>query len=59
VAGLWQAHWIYWFAPITGMMVAARVYEFLRQAELRHYLWRGPPWVFRDPYRKNCGGDEL
>jgi MIP family channel proteins len=29
---LWQAHWVYWLAPITGMMTAARVYEFLRLA---------------------------
>jgi len=29
---LWQEHWIYWVAPITGMMVAARVYELLRSA---------------------------
>lgn len=29
---LWQAHWIYWLAPITGMIAAARVYEFLRPA---------------------------
>jgi MIP family channel proteins len=30
--GLWREHWIYWLAPITGMIVAARVYEFLRSA---------------------------
>lgn len=30
VGELWQAHWIYWLAPITGMMTAARAYEFLR-----------------------------
>ena len=29
---LWQAHWVYWLAPITGMMTAARAYEFLRLA---------------------------
>ncbi len=29
---LWQTHWVYWLAPITGMMTAARVYEFLRPA---------------------------
>ena len=28
--GLWRAHWLYWVAPITGMMAAARVYEALR-----------------------------
>ena len=31
VAGnLWQSHWLYWAAPIAGMLIAARVYEFLR-----------------------------
>lgn len=30
--GIWDAHWIYWVAPITGMLVAVRVYEFLRPA---------------------------
>ena len=29
---VWQAQWVYWLAPITGMMAAARVYEFLRPA---------------------------
>jgi len=32
VGGRWEAHWVYWLAPITGMMAAARVYEFLRPA---------------------------
>jgi glycerol uptake facilitator-like aquaporin len=26
----WQAHWIYWVAPITAMMIAAHVYDQLR-----------------------------
>lgn len=30
--GTWDAHWIYWAAPITGMLAAARVYEILRPA---------------------------
>jgi aquaporin Z len=31
VAGnIWQSHWLYWAAPILGMLIAARVYEFLR-----------------------------
>jgi MIP family channel proteins len=33
VGGLWRLHWLYWLAPITGMLAAARVYEFLRRAE--------------------------
>jgi MIP family channel proteins len=28
--GFWHAHWLYWIAPITAMMVAARAYDFLR-----------------------------
>ena len=30
--GGWTAHWIYWAASVTGMLAAARVYEFLRPA---------------------------
>ncbi len=33
IGSLWQAHWIYWLAPITGMIAAARAYELLRRAE--------------------------
>lgn len=32
VGGLWTAHWVYWVAPVTGMLVAARVYDALRRA---------------------------
>jgi MIP family channel proteins len=28
--GGWTAHWLYWVAPIAGMLVAARLYEYLR-----------------------------
>lgn len=31
-SGNWTAHWLYWVAPIAGMMVAMRAYEFLRPA---------------------------
>ena len=30
--GGWEGHWLYWVAPITGMIVAARVYDLLRPA---------------------------
>jgi aquaporin Z len=33
VGRLWDGHWVYWVAPITGMLVAARTYELLRSAE--------------------------
>ena len=32
VGGGWAGHWIYWLAPVAGMMLGARVYDFLRQA---------------------------
>jgi MIP family channel proteins len=28
----WHAHWLYWAAPITAALAAARVYDFLRPA---------------------------
>jgi len=31
-SGIWNAHWIYWAAPITGMFAAVRTYEWLRPA---------------------------
>jgi aquaporin Z len=30
--GGWTAHWMYWVAPITGMVVAMQLYERLRPA---------------------------
>jgi aquaporin Z len=34
VAGnVWPSHWLYWVAPITAMLAAARVYDLLRHAE--------------------------
>lgn len=30
--GQWTAHWIYWAAPVTGMIAAARAYDVLRPA---------------------------
>jgi MIP family channel proteins len=31
-SGVWQSHWVYWLAPVTGMFIAARAYDFLRHA---------------------------
>jgi aquaporin Z len=33
VGGLWRDHWLYWVAPITGMLAAARAYDLLRHTE--------------------------
>jgi MIP family channel proteins len=35
IGGFWDAHWVYWLAPVTGMLAAARCYEFLRGAASR------------------------
>lgn len=29
----WHAHWLYWVAPLLGMLTAAQVYDFLRSAK--------------------------
>ena len=31
VGGVWEAHWLYWLAPIAGMMLGMRAYELLRR----------------------------
>ncbi|HEV2146560.1 MAG TPA: MIP family channel protein [Longimicrobiaceae bacterium] len=42
VAGwIWAGHWIYWVAPVTGMLAAARTYEFLRPADSAATVPRG------------------
>jgi MIP family channel proteins len=32
VSGNWRAHWLYWAAPVVGMMIAMRLYDLLRPA---------------------------
>ena len=32
IGGIWTAHWVYWIAPITAMIMAARLYDVLRGA---------------------------
>jgi MIP family channel proteins len=39
--GGWDGHWIYWAAPVSAMIVAARGYEWLRQAQRPDYPARG------------------
>ena len=30
IGGFWDAHWVYWLAPVSGMIAAAHCYEYLR-----------------------------
>ena len=30
-AGVWDSHWVYWVGPIAGALLAAAVYELLRE----------------------------
>ena len=32
IGGVWNYHWLYWAGPISGMMVAMRIYGALRRA---------------------------
>jgi MIP family channel proteins len=41
--GGWDGHWIYWIAPITGMVAAAWVYDLLRPARLPGAVPAGVP----------------
>lgn len=34
VSGVWRAHWIYWLAPILGMIAAAHAFEMLRSSRV-------------------------
>lgn len=39
--GGWTAHWIYWVAPVAGMLAAARLYQFLRDAGMDEAVREG------------------
>ncbi|HEX7243579.1 MAG TPA: MIP family channel protein [Longimicrobiaceae bacterium] len=47
--GIWTAHWLYWVAPVTGMLAAARVYEFLRPAGTAALVPPGVPLGVEGP----------
>lgn len=47
--GIWGAHWIYWVAPITAMIAAARTYEFLRVSRAPEVVPSGIPLGLQGP----------
>lgn len=42
-AGVWEAHWAYWIAPIGGAIAAARLYDALRPAAAPRIVPSGRP----------------
>lgn len=47
--GIWIGHWIYWIAPITAMVAAAKVYDFLRVARAPQIGVEGAPMGVQGP----------
>ncbi|HEY5060905.1 MAG TPA: aquaporin [Gemmatimonadaceae bacterium] len=41
-SGVWTAHWLYWLAPILGMVAATRLYDLLRGVDLTASAMSGP-----------------
>lgn len=34
VGGIWTAHWLYWLAPVVGMMAGMQLYDLVRRAKV-------------------------
>jgi MIP family channel proteins len=47
--GPWTAHWLYWLAPVVGMVVAMHVYDALRPAHAPNMVPRGVPLGVEGP----------
>jgi MIP family channel proteins len=47
--GIWNAHWIYWAAPITAMIAAAWTYDFLRVVRMPEVVSPGVPMGVQGP----------
>jgi MIP family channel proteins len=41
-SGIWNAHWLYWLAPIAGMLLSMRLYDYLRPAAASDSLPQPP-----------------
>jgi MIP family channel proteins len=47
--GFWEAHWLYWAAPVGGTIAAAHTYDFLRAASAPGTVPRGVPIGVQGP----------
>ena len=47
--GGWTAHWLYWLAPVAGMVMAMRIYETLRPASAPSAVPAGVPMGVEGP----------
>ncbi len=57
--GGWTAHWIYWLAPVTAMIVAAKTYDFLRAAGVPRLHAGGAPLGVQGPLPEPAEGSDV
>lgn len=50
--GIWTAHWIYWLAPVAGMILAAKTYDLLRVARVPETVPGGIPMGVQGPLHR-------
>jgi len=49
VGGIWTAHWLYWAAPILGMIAGMQLYDAVRRANVPSLAPRGVPTGVEGP----------
>lgn len=54
--GVWTAHWLYWLAPITGMVIAMHLYDALRPATAPAVVPRGVALGVEGPIERSLSG---
>jgi MIP family channel proteins len=41
IGGIWTAHWLYWLAPVAGMIAGMQLYDIVRRAKVPSVAPRG------------------
>ena len=49
VGGIWTAHWLYWVAPILGMIAGMQLYDAVRRSNVPSMTPRGVPTGVEGP----------